>query len=202
MRSILFFGHSILVHLFEFLCNNIDERCKLEFNLKEEVEIVKKCYSGLSFKKMSKICGGSIENMVDNRSYDIIILQFGGNDFKRFKDRPVKMAKKLVKLAKSLKKLCNAKKIIICNILPRIAGNKSYSLSTKKAAKYRNWRREVNRNTKLLASNKIIIWNHQQLFRNNKLTIFLKDGTHLNRYGNFLLYKSLRGAILYALNNL
>lgn len=200
MKNILFVGHSILVRLFSFLLNNIDSRCKQDFNLREEFKIVKKCHSGLSFKKISRIYGGSIEKLFDNLVYEMTIIQLGGNDFERFQNRPIKMAKKLVKFAKSLKKIGQTKKIVICHLLPRSEGNKRYSLSYKKALKYRSWAKEVNYYLKIFASHKFIIWNHQQNFSTFRRSCFLNDGIHLSNHGNLLLYKSIRGAILYALN--
>ena len=199
MKSIIFWGHSIVFHFFEFLANKIDFRCKSNFNWKDNIQIHNNGISGLSFKKLSKMCDGSLEKMVDGAVYDMIVIQFGGNDYKKFKYRPAKLAKKIIKLAKSLKRICKAQTVVICKILPRFEGNRSFSFSYLQAIEYRSWARTVNKNLKNFASDNMIFWNHQRNFGSKKASCFRNDGVHLNQYGQFLLYKSWRGAIIFAL---
>ena len=138
---------------------------KTNFGFREDIEIHKKCISGLTFLKIAKLCDGDLRNMMDNSYYDVIIIQFGSNDYQWFRHRPAKLANKILKLARSIKKICHAKKVIICNVLARFKGNKKYSFSYSKAQEYRHWAYEVNKYSKSysLTSNRILNWNHQNI---------------------------------------
>ena len=44
-------------------------------------------------------------------------------------------------------------------------------------------------------------WKHRRLWNSSK-GIYLKDGVHLNAFGQLKLYRSIRGAVLHSLRSL
>lgn len=100
----------------------------------------------------------------------------------------------LVALAELLLSECKIQFIVVCQILPR------------KRPPFEGYNERVGQINsivcnKLQSNPRAKFWRHRGLI-DPAVDIYLDDGIHLNEVGNRALYKSYRGAILFALSEL
>lgn len=189
----LIIGHSYVSRLKTALIN--DQLLQPNFNLQQ---CVVNCY-GIRGGKL-----GGLQHDVALQTYitqyqpNIILLQIGGNDLCIRCLRPETLACDIVDYMNSLFDFESVKKVLVWELFAR-----SNTRSVTPVI-YENRRLIVNQMLPVLidAENKtLFFWKHLRLM-NSPLQIFDRDGIHLSRIGTKKYYRSLRLAILHALEEL
>lgn len=146
------------------------------------------------------IRGGKISTMRDDDLWDrisilnpgLVILHVGGNDVDSVGLSPQRVGAQLVDFARELVEF-GVSQVVICQLIKR--------------AKWRHFSPEDG-TTRVAVVNTFIqaecagdhhisFWKHKG-FWNPRNRIFMRDGVHFNDLGNFKLYRSFRGALLWA----
>lgn len=132
---------------------------------------------------------------------DIIVLQIGGNDLCRFGTLPESLADQLLEVASHLRIVTGAKSVIIGHITRRVIGR--YITSLSEQSQFELARHKANKYLEVVSAEheSIKFWKHRG-FEESQYDILAADGVHFNVVGQARFYKSLRGAILFALKHL
>ena len=123
---------------------------------------------------------------------DVVVLEMGSNDACEQDSGAETIASSLVALTELLISECKLQLIVVCHILPR---------KHPPFEEYNDRVRQINAlvGEALLDVKRAKSWRHRGLIYPSA-EIYLADGIHLNEGGNRALYKSYRGAILFALS--
>lgn len=117
---------------------------------------------------------------------DIVILEIGTNDLSNISALTV--GDSIDELAKDLITKYSVQIVCICLIIPR----KNEKEFNEKLQLVNNFLQTVTSDNP-----KIFVWKHHGLIA-PKRNVLLRDGVHVNAYGQYLLYRSYRGAIMKA----
>lgn len=163
---------------------------------------------GLSQISTDFVCGGGwgLEDIVRHQSQilrskpHVLVLQVGSNDICSADCCPLIIADALLDTACHLQQCGNISSVIVCHLLPRSLG--VYMPTAEAVSAYTLARVKFNQFIDVVASDytKVKVWKHKKLF-NPIQEVLLSDGVHLNTSGQYKFYKSLRGAILFALGH-
>ena len=133
-----------------------------------------------------------VDALFRRKTYDIVVCQLGGNDISLDLDS-MTLAKDLTDFGIYLINSQNVNIVYICEIFTRlIPRNISPS-------EYETRRTDTNSNLLRLLQEKsrIKLWNHKR-FSKVPIAIFNTDGVHMNGESQKKFYKSLRQAIIFA----
>ena len=187
---VLILGHSFISRL----ANDIFVKPYLDSNF-DLMQCDIHCYGigGASVKTFfdkQEVCAEIV-----NFKPHIIILQVGGNDL-CFEDlKPETLACQIIDSMEELHSKYEIKQIFVCELFIRSnPRNISYGV-------YEHKRKIVNQMLKDMLSDKpyLNFWKHLRLM-NSPLHILSGDGVHLNDIGSKKFYRSLRLAVLHALD--
>ena len=133
---------------------------------------------------------------IASEAADVIVLHIGGNDIDCVRgDPPQAVGMRMFMFAQYLVKM-GAKQVVISQIVRRARWR--HSTTEDGAAKV------TCINEFLLAAcdppGPISFWQHRRLWQSNR-TIFRADGVHFSDFGNHRFMRSIRGAILTAVNS-
>ena len=120
----------------------------------------------------------------------VVVLVMGGNDLDTEEADPGEVATAIVILAKEL--ACENRYVIVTQILNRIKPRISADLYK---IKVRICNHLIAEKSKMFRN--VLFWSHIRL--NNCNTHMHRDGVHLNRKGNYLLYKSIKSSLAHVL---
>ena len=120
-------------------------------------------------------------------SPNIVILEIGTNDLTA--EPPEIVGSKIDELTQKLLNDFSVSVIVVCAVIPRANANANFNEKTKLLNQYLRV---------VIDSPQVFYWEHCKLL-NPKKPVLLEDGVHLNRCGQYVLYRSYRGAILKAL---
>lgn len=163
---------------------------------------------GLSQARVTFICQGGwtlndvrrARPAIDASLPDFLVVQVGSNDLcsTRYVDS-IRVANELLDLMTAICESSGARGAIVCHLTQRGPGK--YLPSPAAAAEY---------NRKILLANsfikevlgaglepKLTSWPHKGMTQ-SMAHLLSSDGTHVNRDGQILLYKSIRGAVIRA----
>ena len=158
-----------------------DDRAKSNFDLTDvKVELF-----GVGGRTVDKIKQYDLVN-VSRFAPDIVILEIGTNDL--CNAPPETVASQIDKLVELLLNHFSVRVVGVCEVI-------------KRAKPVFNEKVEVlNQYLSIVIDNpKAFVWRHKSLDSRSH-DLLLEDGVHLNPYGQYLLYRSYRGAILKAVN--
>ena len=133
-------------------------------------------------------------NTIRGTAPNAVVLQMGSNDACEKDSEAETIASSLVALTELLISEWKLEFIVVCQILPR---------KRPPFEEYNDRVRQINTLVRevLLHIKRAKFWRHRGLI-DPSTDIYLADGIHLNEGGNRALYKSYRGAILFALSEL
>ena len=192
LPKVLIFGHSFIDRL-----QNSVRACPTllsDFGLKQCI-VNLAGFSGLCIGKKLDQLSRILSLLFSDDGYDIAILQLGSNDINT-DTTPVELGSRIVDFAKYLITSQGIKIVYICQIFtrqrPRYIRPDHYEVL----------RQGVNDHLELLLHGDphIKYWAHKRIFQ-SPLQLFLEDGVHLNVAGTKKFYKSLRQAIIFAVED-
>ena len=141
---------------------------------------------------------------------DIIFLQVGGNDFPRTarnqRDADA-FSLQLLELASLLNDRYKAKRFVVGCILPRFLAHRfRRGFSPLEVRQYSGWAQAVNTGLTEYSQKMphITVWKHNAKFtsQESRRGLFSDNRIHLYTQGQYLLYKSIRGAMIAACHSL
>ena len=212
MYHILVWGHSICTRRRDYSHSGHDTRLCPDFKLSRTTSVEICGRGGLTVTQLMAN-GVALLNSIMGRvskEPDIIFLQVGGNDFPRTarnqRDADAFFLQ-LLELASLLNDRYKAKRVVVGCILPRFSAHRSWrGLSPLEVRQYSGWAQAVN--TGLPEHSQklphITVWKHNAkfTFRESRRGLFSDDGVHLSTQSQYLLYKSIRGAMIAACHSL
>ena len=174
-------GHSFVRRLRADLERHFDDRAKTNFNLKD----VNVRLFGVGGRTVKTIEQCDLAN-VSRFAPDVVILEIGTNDL--CNEAPETVGSQIDELVELLLNHFSVRVVGVCEVIRR-------------AEPVFNERVEVlNRYLRVVIDNpKVFVWRHKILDSPGH-DFLLKDGVHLTPCGQYLLYRSYRGAILKAVN--
>ena len=186
----LVFGHSFVRRFGEFIDNSQpnDLYCRdLQLVHTCEVEIF-----GTRGRTVDKTIRFDL-NTIRGTAPNVVVLEMGSNDACEDSDAET-IVSSLVALTELLISECKLQFIVVCHILRR--KHPPFEDYNDRVHKINSFVSEALRHIK-----RAKFWRHRGLI-DPSADIYLADGIHLNEGGNRALYKSYRGAILFALSQL
>ena len=187
----LILGHSFVRRMKDFLKSNAGNS---SFN--EHFDLEHSC-----LVKLRGNGGRTVERLMryDLRATratkpDILVLEIGSNDLCDPSADPEILSETITALVDVLRHEIQHKFTVICQVIPR---------RNTPFPNY-NWRvKQLNKCLRdtLADSSVVKFWRHRGL-NNPTRDIYVRDGIHLNKRGHKALYRSYRGALLYAMKQI
>lgn len=187
--KVLILGHSFVRRFAAFIAQSVDKRVKNNLDLSESAQIA---LQGVGGRTVDKINVFDLQR-VRKVQPDIVILEIGSNDLCPRDAKPEIVGSKIETLVQHLHAHFNVRFIVVCRTVARAAcprDNPSYNDRVALLNQYLD--------VVLEAIPFAEFWRHKGLRKPN-VSVLSKDGVHLNNRGQYALYRSYRGAILYAL---
>ena len=187
----LILGHSFVRRLRHDLETSFDSRANISFNL-----------LGTASVFMHGVGGRTVPNLrafdlheVKRLSPDIVILELGTNDLSYVGPEVVGSA--IDDLVRLLLDSFSVRVDGVCHVIPRVISDASAQASfLERASALNSYTRVV-----LEELSNVFCWEHKD-FASTAKDFYRPDGVHLNFAGQYLLYRSYRGAILKAIQML
>ena len=185
------FGHSFVRRFSEFIDNSQpNDLYRRDLQLVHTCEVEIFGTGGRTVDKKIRFDFNTIRGTAPN----VVVLEMGSNDACEKDSEAETIASSLVALTELLISEWKLEFIVVCQILPR---------KRPPFEEYNDRVRQIN----TLVSEVLLHIKRAKFWRYRGLTdpladIYLADGIHLNEGGNRALYKSYRGAILFALSEL
>ena len=160
-----------------------------------QCEVTLAGFGGLCISKNLERFNRAHSVLLSDSDYDIAIVQIGSNDITP-DTSPVNLASSIVDFATYLIQTKQIKIVYICQIFqrqqPRYMRPEVYEVICTC----------TNNHIELMlkAHTHIRHWAHKRIFH-SPLQLFLRDGVHLNAAGTKKFYKSLRQAIIFAVED-
>lgn len=188
--KVLILGHSFVKRLNSDLRSGFDSRASHDFMLNGTASV---CLHGIGGRTVPKLCSFDLP-FVRRHSPDIVILEIGTNDLSFSNPEVVGSAiEDLVNLLFDQFSVCA---VGVCHTIPR---GRSYVQADKFFERARLLNHYLDVVLEPLPNT--FCWRHSNFSSPDK-SFYLDDGVHLNPTGQYLLYRSYRGAILRALSSL
>ena len=126
-------------------------------------------------------------------SFDVAIIQIGGNDLCLEHCEPLELASKIDDFGQWLQKECLVKVVYVCELFtrprPRYVSPETYESRRSATNMYLE--------TFLENTSHVKLWRHRRIF-NSPNNLFIGDGTHLNNLGTKKFYESLKRSVILA----
>ena len=187
--SVLILGHSFVRRMYEDLRNRFHPRANWNFDLSDATV----SFHGVGGRTVKKLKKYDLE-AVRRLNPDIIILEIGTNDLSLPHSDPSRIGSAIHDFVNLLLESFSVKIVGVCHVIPRCS-YASHPQFWEKALLLQQYLSVV------LDSPNVFCWKHSS-FSNSSKPFYLPDGVHLNPVGQYLLYRSYRGAILKALRML
>ncbi len=184
--TVLVLGHSFIRHLRDDLSNHFDPRACMDFNLCERAIVSMFGIGGRTIRKLQFDL-----HVIKRLKPQIIILEIGTNDLSH--TAPKIVVKNLVKFVRLLLDEYSTHVVGVCHVIPR-RGSFPNADSFNESAHIFNCLSKP----ALESIPNVFCWTHRGI-SNPSINLYLPDGVHVNAQGQYLLYRSYRGAILKAL---
>ena len=133
-------------------------------------------------------------HVIETLASDVLILEVGTNDLSRA--RPEVVGSDIDDLVRLILSNSSLKVLGVCHVIPRGASFPDADQFARMAAVLNNYVSVV-----LESLPSVFCWTHRD-FTSLLKDLYLPDGVHLKPTGQYLLYRSYRGAILHALRSL
>ena len=188
--NVLIVGHSFISRLAHDLTavNYLDP----SFDL---IQCNIQCYGVSGAKVATLIDHPGLDNVIRDFQPKIIILQIGGNDICDNDLKPEKLACNIIDLMAALQEKYALELIVVCELFLR------YAPRNITPYQYEQKRNIVNQMLSIMLedSRDVKFWKHLRLI-NSPLNINGHDGVHLSALGTKKFYRSIRLAVLHALD--
>ena len=174
--KVMILGHSFVRRLSDDLENHFDDRAKSNFDLED----VKVRLFGVGGRTVEKIKQFDVAN-VSHFAPDIVVLEIGTNDL--CNAPPETVGSQIDELVELLLNHFSVRVVGVCLVI-------------KQAEPMFNKNVEVlNRYLSVVLDRpRVFVWRHK-ILDSTSHDFLLEDGVHLNPCGQYLLYRSYRGAI-------
>ena len=189
--NILILGHSFVRRLQTFLTEHHDRRAALNMNLPHE----NISFLGIGGRTVSKMLSFDLDKIKAFQP-KVIILELGTNDLCVVGQRPESVGSDIEHLVQVLHDYCGAEFIMVCLVIYRSAIPPHVPDFSHKVDLLNKYLKVVLEPLPYAEA-----WSHRGL-QSPSIAVLCRDGVHLNAAGNFALYRSYRGAILFALKKL
>ena len=187
---VLVLGHSFVRRLREFAAqNHSGGPYDLNLGLSNICSIIFQGIGGRTVDKMIKHDLDKIRSTAPN----IVVLELGSNDLCDKDSDPETIALSIVALAELLLTELSLRFIAVCEVTAR--QNEPFVGYNERTALLNGHLRE---SLRIIPTAKC--WQHRGLINPTNNAVYAPDGIHLNDIGNKALYRSYRGAILWALS--
>ena len=192
--TVLIFGHSFISRLKYTIHECSDDSLRSDFGL-QQCDITLAGFGGLTVSRRRDQFLRKVTSLFREQKYDIVVCQLGSNDISH-DTSPEVLAGLISDFAEYLVNVYNVQTVYICQIFtrprPRYVTPERYSAI-----------RDIT-NFKIKAAvednDRIRYWAHKRIF-NSPIQLFCPDGVHLNAEGTKKLYKSLRQAVIFAVED-
>ena len=180
---VLLFGHSFIRRRWDDLRTQFDPRTDESFKLSKDAIVHLHGVGGRTVRKLIKYdrC------IVSSLSPHAVILEIGTNDLSDL--QPEVVSSEIEELVRLLLGSYSVRVVGVCEVLPRVRA----SFFNAAALILNQYLRVV-----LDPIPNVFCWQHRG-FSEPYRDPYLSDGVHMNSSGQYLLYRSYRGAILDAL---
>ena len=189
--NILILGHSFVRRLQTFLTEHHDRRAAHNMNLPHE----NISFLGIGGRTVSKILSFDLDKIKAFQP-KVIILELGTNDLCVVGQRPESVGSDIEHLVQVLHDHCGAEFIMVCLVIYWSAIPPHVPDFSHKVDLLNNYLKVVLEPLPYAEA-----WSHRGL-QSPSIAVLCRDGVHLNAAGNYALYRSYRGAILFALKKL
>lgn len=186
--KVLILGHSFVRRLSSDLSRCFDLRAGKDFKLQGTASV---CLHGVGGRTVATLRSFDL-HVIRRLSPDIVILEIGTNDLSRFPPEVVGSA--IEELVQFLLEQFSVRVVGVCHVIPRGVSYANSSLFLERVLVLHKYLEVV-----LDSCSKVFCWRHRE-FSHPAKDFYLPDGVHLNPSGQYLLYRSYRGAILHALS--
>jgi len=187
---VLLLGHSFIRRLKYDLDRVFDSRATHNFGLTGTADVF---FHGVGGRTVHKLHQYDLEFVRQLRP-DIIILEIGTNDLTI--SRPEVVGSFIEDLCVELCEFEFVSAIGVCHVIPRGCVVPRHEIFNKDALLLQQYLEVV-----LEQLDKVFCWQHR-VFSSPDKDLYVWDGVHLNKQGQYQLYRSYRGAILKALRYL
>ena len=188
--KVLILGHSFIKRLKADIARGLHPRMSLTFSLYGTADIL---LHGVGGRKIDSLRSCDL-HVVEKVMPDIVLLEIGTNDL--MTAAPEVVGSALDDLVTLLRTQYSVKVVGVCLVIPRVTSSQRFSYFWKKAKIYNNYVKVV-----LDSCPGVFCWRHKAFTRPG-IRFYDRHGVHLNTKGQYLLYRSYRGAILHALHML
>lgn len=190
--KVLIIGHSFISRLERLLGQS--ELFPVDFNL-AQCEI--RCYGISGGRAESLLRDQDLQNCIFSFKPVVILLQLGGNDICYSSARPEKVACSIAELTEMLGKFESLQVGVVCELFNRLRPRNI------PPQLYEERRKIIKNMLPMLLGDlnykKILFWRHLRLM-NSPLHVLGSDGVHLFAVGHKKFYRSIRLAIMHALD--
>ncbi|XP_020617953.1 uncharacterized protein LOC110055872 [Orbicella faveolata] len=186
----LVLGHSFVRRLKEFAAHNHSDRpYDLNLGLSNVCSII---FHGIGGRTVDKMIRNNLDK-IRSVAHNIVVLELGLNDLCDKDSDPETIKLSMVELAELLLKEFSLRFIAVCEVTVR--QNEPFVGYNERAALQNGHLRE---SLHVIPAAKC--WQHRGLINPTNNAVYAPDGIHLNYIENNALYRSYRGAILWALS--
>ena len=186
----LVLGHSFVRRLEDFAAQkHSDGSFDLNLGLARVCSVV---FHGKGGRTVDKTIKYDLDD-IRSAAPHIVILELGSNDLCDKDTDPETLALSIVALTELLLKDLKLRFIIVCEAIAR--QKEPFDGYNEKATQMNDHLKELLRGVSVAKC-----WQHRGLIQPTNNAVYDRDGIHLNYMGNKALYRSYRGAILWALS--
>lgn len=188
--KVLILGHSFVRRLSSDLSRGFDPRAFKDFKLQGTASV---SLHGVGGRTVASLRSFDL-HVISRLAPDIVILEIGTNDLSRLAPEVVGSA--IEDLVQFLLDRFSVRVVGVCLVIPRGASHVNSSWFFEHTLVLHKYLEVV-----LELFPQVFCWRHRD-FTHPAKDFYLPDGVHLNPSGQFLLYRSYRGAILRAISML
>ena len=180
-------GHSFIRRLSRDLSRGFDSRASPSFALENDAVVR---LFGVGGRTVPKLVRFDLHVVSEFRP-DVVLLELGTNDLSF--TSPEVVGSSLDDLVSLLLEEFSVKVVGVCKVIPRVGTASDFN---SKAEIFNNYLDVV-----LGQRPQVFCWQHKG-FSDPCVCPYLPDGVHVNRFGQYALYRSYRGAAMKALRML
>lgn len=190
--KVLLVGHSFFTRLDRAMASPLHNYCVHNFGL-DQCQVQFYAKGGLKIVDNIDLLKSDLRARFATVHYDAVLVQLGDNDCCTSHFCPLGLASKLDDFGQWLINECGVKTVFICQLFSRPHPR------GVTAVEFENRRTQANYylQTLLEQSERVVYWKHKRVFQSPH-NLFLVDGCHLNVIGMKKYYKSVKQAIILA----
>lgn len=193
--SIVVMGTSFMRRLRDDIKKGASPDLKVNFDIgAARVEFV--CQGGWKLPDLKKAVG-----RVVSAKPQVVLIHAGSNDICDVGAKGEVIGDKLLDLAQEVKVRSGARMVMVCTLTRRSLGK--YLTSQSQVDKFNREIDRFNAYVRVVGPtfDGLSAWRHSG-FREPSIPLLLEDGVHMNSRGQYKLYKSVRGAMVVAVNRI